>query len=64
MVDTLLPPAYVVRGNVLFSQVSVNIFGGGGVTPFPGLDGVGGGGWVPHPAVLVPPSQVGGTLSS
>ena len=42
----LLPPAYVVRGKVLFSQVSVcpHLGGGthpadGGGTPFPGLDG-------------------------
>ena len=50
----MLPPAYEVRGKVLFSQVSVNISGGG--VPHPDLDGGGypisGLGWgVPRPGL-------------
>ena len=61
-----LPPAYVVRGKVLFPQVSVCshlcVWGGGALsswqwgTSFPGLDG----GGYPFPRSVwgVPPSQI------
>ena len=74
----LLPPAYVVRGKVLFSQVSVcpHLRGsiylpGRGVPTFPGLDGEvptfpggGRGGYLPSQVWTggYPPSQVGGYL--
>ena len=55
---TFLPPAYVVRGKVLFSQVSVcSHLRGGGVTPFPGAVGRGVGS-TPFPG---PGGRAGGT---
>ena len=66
-----LPPAYVVRGKVIFILGNVCLFtiGGGGGYPVPGLM-VGGGGGYPIPGLMVgggvphPRSDGGGVTPS